>query len=321
MEGANSINSFCFQEFLLHVIQTEYEGIVRKEAVSLITCIYENQRVPSNQLETTYQTLAYAAVHDLFWEVKVKAIDFWHSVIQRQLQYQGVIDGTFPSVTFSKEKKKIITLTQKEITLRLTKVLDTLSKCGCLGVLLASLDDEDDIVVIESGVKAIHSFTEFLNKYNYWEELGNIPHDEPMKPSTSSVNEPDTSAESNKMETETPPPATGISTEEYMHSDEVIQSIVLSKDISLLTKAYENQMNMDATNAHSNNSASDQTECSKSFKIVRPQIFMDKVKTTDLNGLIKTRTEWLSHTESFSSLLNDMLYSLNAHESHDADCY
>lgn len=89
------------QPYLITVVKTECEGVVRKEAVSLITCIYENQTVPSNQLESIYEALAIAATHDLFWEVKVKAIDFWHCVIKRQLQYQGVIDGSYTFQIFT----------------------------------------------------------------------------------------------------------------------------------------------------------------------------------------------------------------------------
>lgn len=311
---------------MIQVLQTDFEGIVRKEAVSLIICIYENQKVLSNQLESIYETLAYAAVHDLFWEVKVKAIDFWHCVIQRQLQYQGVIDGTFPSVTFSKEKKKIVTLTQKEITLRLSNVLDKLSICGCLGVLLASLEDQDDMLVVKSGINVINVLNEFFNKYNYWEELHKLQHEESKKsPSNTSiyVTDPGDSIldDSNKMETEHSSIDTDIAITEFTNSDDVIQSIVDAQDISLLTKAYENQMNMDATNAQSNQAQIDRKEYFKPLSNVTPQIFISKIKTTDLNALIASQTEWLAHTESFSSLLNDMLYSLNAHEAHDADCY
>lgn len=36
-------------------------------------------------------------------------------VISQQLKHQGMIDDTFPTVTFSKEHKKIVTLTNKEV--------------------------------------------------------------------------------------------------------------------------------------------------------------------------------------------------------------
>lgn len=57
--------------------------------------------------------MAHCAVNDFYWEVKINALDFWSRVICRQLSHQGMIDGTFPAVTFSKEHKKIITLNEK----------------------------------------------------------------------------------------------------------------------------------------------------------------------------------------------------------------
>ncbi|XP_055324880.1 uncharacterized protein LOC129579171 [Sitodiplosis mosellana] len=314
--------------YLIEIAKTEFEGVVRKEAVSLITCIYENQKVPSNQLETIYEALSVAATHDLFWEVKVKAIEFWHCVIKRQLQYQGVIDGTFPSVTFSKENKKIVMLTQKEITLRLTKVLVKLSTFGCLGVLLASLEDQDDLLVVKKGVSVIRSLTEFLDKYNYWEEVRDnhfsstrsISND-----SSTSAGTPTTSKDIAMDTTENKSKDASISTTandskgDLPNSDDVIQAIVSAQDINLLSKAYENQMNVDADDE--SNKTEENAEYFKCLRKITPEIFLDTIKTTDLNHLLQTRTEWLAQTESFSSLLNDMSYSLQAHEQHDADCY
>lgn len=298
--------------------------MVRKEAVSLITCIYENQKVPSNQLESIYEALAIAAIHDLFWEVKVKAIQFWHCVIKRQLQYQGVIDGGFPSVTFSKENKKIVTLNQKEITLRLTKVLTKLSTFGCLGVLLASLQDEDDLLVVKQGVGVLKSLIQFLDKYNYWEEVRENQQ-YTTKPSTEPSTSVATPTES-KMDIsehsshEDKPPAMNVDNIELANSDDVIQAIVSSQDINLLAKAYENQLNVE-TDASSTQIPADNLQHFKRFQEIKPEIFLNKIKTTDLNELVRTRTEWLAQTESFSSLLNDMSYALQAQESHDADCY
>lgn len=282
--------------------------------------------MPSNQLESIYEALAIAATHDLFWEVKVKAIDFWNCVIKRQLQYQGVIDNQFPSVTFSKENKKIVTLNQKEITLRLTKVLTKLSTFGCLGVLLASLEDQDDLMVVKQGVGVLKSLIEFFDKYNYWEEM----RENQQFTSKPLVNAPSMSAGASaesadsKMDT-----SEGLPQEEERssnvsddanepNSDDVIQSIVSSQDINLLAKAYENQMQVETDGASADMAY---VEHFKGFREITPDIFLNKIKTTDFHGLLQTRTEWLAQTESFSSLLNDMLYSLQAHETHDADCY
>lgn len=311
------------------MIKTEFEGVVRKEAVSLVTCIYENQKVQSNQLESIYEALSVVAIHDLFWEVKVKAIEFWHCVIKRQLQYQGVIDGTFPSVTFSKENKKIVTLTQKEITLRLTKVLVKLSTFGCLGVLLSSLEDRDDLLVVKKGVGVIKSFVDFLDKYNYYDELreNNFGTMRSLSSeSASSMSSPSPSKcaridSAANVTTEINAPAEKMDEHvEMLNSDDIIQSIVSAQDINLLSKAYENQLNVDA-DAASQQTNDENAEYFKRLREITPEIFLDTIKKTDLNGLLQTRTSWIAQTESFSSLLNDMSYSLQAHETHDADCY
>lgn len=314
---------------------TELEGVVRKEAVSLITCLYEREKVPPNQLESVYEALSISAIHDLFWEVKVMAIEFWHCVIKRQLQYQGVIDGGFPSVTFSKENKKIVTLTQKEITLRLTKVLAKLSIFGCLGVLLASLEDRDDVLVVKKGVEVIRSLTEFLDKYNYWEEkrdhyqfaksqnsiapLACAADAAAANTSTDRTNDADDT--DSRPKEKRAKSDTNCADVEMLNSDDIIQSIVSAQDINLLTKAYENQLNVNTDGTTNIHDAVDNEKHFRCFCEVTSEAFLSKIKSTNLDDLLNTRTEWLAQTESFSSLLNDMSYALQAHGKVDADCY
>lgn len=78
--------------------------------------------------------MAAAAVLDLHWEVKVNALEFWKHFIKSHLTDQGMLDGSFPNVTFSKEHRKIVTLNDTEIKRRLNKALDELARQSCLGV-------------------------------------------------------------------------------------------------------------------------------------------------------------------------------------------
>lgn len=78
--------------------------------------------------------MAAAAVSDLHWEVKVYALEFWSQFIKSQFTDQGMLDGSFPTVTFSKEHKKIVSLNDEEIRKRILKALDELAKQNCLGV-------------------------------------------------------------------------------------------------------------------------------------------------------------------------------------------
>lgn len=75
-----------------------------------------------------------AAVFDLHWEVKKSALEYWKQFIKSHLSDQGVLDGHFPKVTFSKEHRKIVSLNETEIKRRLNKALDELAKQNCLGV-------------------------------------------------------------------------------------------------------------------------------------------------------------------------------------------
>lgn len=111
-------------------IHQESEGIVRREIATLFAKIYVHQELPEDILQQFYNTMSHAAVADLHWEVKVKALDFWHSVIKKHLCHQGMIDGSFPNVTFSKEHKKIVVLDEREVKKRLIKVLHQLSEIG-----------------------------------------------------------------------------------------------------------------------------------------------------------------------------------------------
>lgn len=79
-------------------------------------------------------TMANVVLSDLHWEVKVNALNFWELIIEHQMNDQGMIDGVFPQVTFSKEHRKIINLTPATIQERLRKVLVGLSQNGCLHV-------------------------------------------------------------------------------------------------------------------------------------------------------------------------------------------
>lgn len=99
------------------------------------------------------EIMAYAVTLDLHWEVKIKALDFWDTFISKMLKDQGMIDGGFPNVTFSKENRKIVNLTDVEIKKRLNKVLGQLSDCGCLAVLITAMEDDCDSEVVRVSVE------------------------------------------------------------------------------------------------------------------------------------------------------------------------
>lgn len=127
--------------------------------------LFSHEELPKDMMPRVYEIMVAAATVDLHWEVKMKSLDFWEEVIWERLRNQGVIDGAFPEVTFSKEQRKIVTLTQLEIQKRLTRVLLELSGNGCLGVLVSAMQDECDIQVVERAVDITKKLMDFLRKY------------------------------------------------------------------------------------------------------------------------------------------------------------
>lgn len=298
--------TLSFQTHLLAVLQTDPEGIVRKEAVCLITSIYEHHNINPQQSDMLFSTLAYCAVNDLHWEVKTSVLAFWKIVITRQFHQHGVVDGGFPTVIFSKQHKKIITLTQKEILSRLDSILHELSSLGCLGILLECLADDCDLEVLRIAIGTIKDMMVFLNKYSYLQN-------NTLSETVASESEPTASTSVNHMvESET-----GESiAEPYMDADSVIESIISANDINLLASAYENQLNFDGGNV----SLIDE-QYFKHFNKVTALDFVQRMSTIDLDGLLDRRLKWIEKSDSFSSLLDDIAVSLNIENLGSADCY
>lgn len=141
------------------------------EAVTLIHCLYLHEYVAQEKMQQLYEIMAAAATVDLHWNVRRKAIEFWDAVICECLKNQGMIDGKFPDVTFSKEDRKIVQLNENEIKKRLNKVLMELSVNGCLAILITAIEEDQDIEVIEKAVDVTKTFTALLEKYKLKDKL------------------------------------------------------------------------------------------------------------------------------------------------------
>ncbi|XP_060521915.1 uncharacterized protein LOC132699297 [Cylas formicarius] len=154
-----------FYEKILGIFRDETEGVVRKEAALLVCKIYEEHAVADHAHPKIYDVMTHAATADLHWEVKVNALSFWEKVVNRHLHHQGMIDGTFPSVTFSKENRKIVTLNAAEVRRRLVKTLDVLSANGCLAVFVAAIQDDCDLEVSRTATRIAGKFVTLLKQY------------------------------------------------------------------------------------------------------------------------------------------------------------
>lgn len=332
------------------VLVDESEGVVRREGVALLTAIYEKKKLvpPRDSLDRVFSVMTYCAVNDLYWEVKTNALKFWNEVLCRQFQHQGVIDNTFPAVTFSKEHKKIVQLTQKEILLRLTKVLNELSLRGCLGIFLHCLQDTADLEVVKVAAEIVQRLQSFLNRYKYMEEVANKEAHRGSSgggggSSGGGASEPSGTLDTNYIRDHSnltlqavnngqrnnadlgrmaSPPATAAATPPP-DSDGVIDAIVESQDVNLLAHAYENQLKVDAAKEKEEEKTPQIPEdYYKQFAAVSPQEFLHKVYEMDLEKLAENRSTWIAQIENFESLLDDILLGFQESLFHnDADCY
>jgi BRCA1-associated ATM activator 1 len=301
------------------MLANESEGIVRREAVNTLKSVYANKDIPKEYFDSVFSSVAHCATNDLYWEVKVNSLCFWKSVVCHQLHHQG---------TFSKELKKIVTLNEREILMRLNKMMEELSARGCFGVLLACLNDECDLEVVKTAVKITQMLLDCLTKYHYLDKRHTL--DKGVGRSVVESNpkkqmEKPSAVENGSKETN----------ESYgnpMDADAVIESIVNSTDINLLAMKYQNDMSLNGNHAHSNDDdVGDKDPAAdvkidefyyKEFAKVSVDEFLNTVTKVDLNEIVEKRSEWLSHTESFESLLDDILTSFkDDSEVNDADCY
>lgn len=307
----------------------ESEAIVRREGCLLMTTMYKHHKIPTNDLDLLFSTMAYSACNDLHWEVKTSAIKFWRSVIRTQFEHQGWIDGSFPTVTFSKDQKKIITLNEREILLRIRKILDELQLRGCLGVLLECLNDDCDFEVVKESVTVIKKVIENLGMYNYVNQKEKLekhvvgPEKMPMIDSNySEVKRTSLSSiESPQVRNNADIFGTASNEEMEKSSDQIIEAIVNSKDVNLLASAYENQMKVDE---NSETASEDEVTIDKDYYKkfhVSIDVFLSKIYSSNLDELISQKNEWMSQTESFNSLLDDILASFNESNCNGADCY
>lgn len=278
---------------MMKILQNETEGIVRCEATKLICEIYEHQFISSDLLRAVYTAMGSAVTYDLHWEVKVNALNFWGKVICKEMCNQGMLDGVFPSVTFSKENKKIVSLTEPEIQNRLNKVLLNLSECGCLGVLLAAMQDDCDIQVSRKAVEVTNKLTDVLRKHN-------------------TLSTPSTAAEIDRSVWDTFNNYNRTLSSENntpMISENIIDSIVNVSDMNLLGSVYLNGQKEPKMNGDV-----------RELMIVTPDVFKN-FAAKDLDKIVVEKSKWLENIDDLNSLLDDILQSYEDNEVNAMDCY
>lgn len=299
------------------MLYRENEDIVRSEAILTLSKIYDHRKIPSKYKNTLFSTLNYCIVGDHHWEVKVNALCFWKMEFQRQLKNQGMIDGVFPSVTFSKEHKKIVTLTEREIKLRLAKVLAEVQQYGYYGVVLRCLREEYALEVLKLIVTGIKTMNKKLNECDFEIILSDIEtlspsinNDDPNF-SRSSQTEPIVVDADDDDDVVTP----GIN---QSQAEVVIESILDSQDLQLLEKTFESQMqiNEDVTQKRHIDEF-----YYKQFAVPVRQ-WREEVAKFDLEKLVVQQEEWFDCKDNLVCLLDDILNAIKRESDNViSDCY
>ncbi|XP_071444768.1 BRCA1-associated ATM activator 1 [Hetaerina americana] len=176
----------------VNILQEESEGLVRKEAAGLLMELYRNNRVVNTFKHELYEVMYAAATKDLHWEVKTKALNFWKAVTEKKLADLGMIDGTFPYITFSKMDRKIVTLDPPKVKELIQNVLEDLSQLGCLRALLLAIKD-CDLNVARTAVSHL-SYLRTISLQN-----GLIPEDSLERKSSTCISQNSSSTDSDYL--------------------------------------------------------------------------------------------------------------------------
>lgn len=298
------------------MLYRENEDIVRSEAILTLSKIYDHRKIPSKYKNTLFSTLNYCVVGDHHWEVKVNALYFWKMEFQRQLKNQGMIDGVFPSVTFSKEHKKIVTLTEREIKLRLAKVLAEVQQYGYYGVVLRCLRDEYAIEVLKLIVMGIKMMNKKLNECDFEIILSDI---ETLSPSMNN-DHPNFSHSSPTEPIVVDADDDDVATPDINQSqaDVVIESILDSQDMQLLEKTFESQMQINEDDTQKRHI---DEFYYKQFAVPVRQ-WREEVAKFDLEKLVVQQEEWFDCKDNLVCLLDDILNAIKRDSDNViSDCY
>lgn len=298
---------FVLQEHLISILRNNPEGVVRKEACGCLCDVYRNLRLTPAFKRTLYEHMVSSALADFHWEVQLGALKFWRIVIRSLLSDQGMLDGTFPPVTFSRETRKIVTLNETEIRKRLIRILHELSAVGCLTVLVKLLHEDTELDIMETALDISLELLNILNRYKVPGVL--TPADDDVR-SVDELLSDIVERENNLIEDNAEP-------ETSAKSDNVIEGILNSDDINLLANIYERRMNL-----HGDKSISTNKPKIKLLKRASPYFFVNHLNDTDLKAVLEQKKTWKIGIRSVSSLLDDVLgiYEVND-EVNSVDCY
>ncbi|XP_032688076.1 uncharacterized protein LOC116852135 [Odontomachus brunneus] len=300
-------------EIAIYLLKNESEAIVRRESVNLMKELYVHRKWSKEVIDSMLQAMSVAAVFDLHWEVKTNALTFWDHFVKSHLTDQGMLDDSFPNVTFSKEHRKIVSLNEAEIKRRLNKALDELARQGCLGVLLVTLKDDSDFEVCKASATIIGKLKSCLLKYK-------LDEPSPAEPFPENSATYDTTYVKVTQSMSSP-----ISGKTQNSSSHIIDEIVNANDANLLAMIYKSSLNMDGETTTTKKEEKDEEEKKKILRyipFVKRQDFLRAIFNSDIENYIEERNRWLkTYTNSFESILDDILTMYKKKDVNSMDCY
>lgn len=153
-------------DMVYNVLIQDPEGIVRYKSILLTKNLYNCHYLSPESLDKMLDLLSHVTICDLHWEVKKACIIFWDTILEKLLIEEGMVNGEFPDHIFSREKKKIIKITPKEMSIRIIKVFEKLNEYGCLHALWEVIQNDCDIEVIKEAGKLVIKMLKLMEKFN-----------------------------------------------------------------------------------------------------------------------------------------------------------
>lgn len=215
--------------------------------------------------------------------------------------------------------------------MRLLKVLNELSLRGCLGVLIACLQDSD-LEVIKKAILTVDKMMSSFNKYNFMNEFKKVKNGTPNNAGAAipviDINyaDFDRNTAGTKDPTERNNADFSQTTEISVSSTKktctkqcadyvIIDSIVQSDDLHLLSNTCKKNLTL----CEKVELGQIDEDLFKKYATVTPEQFISFITSNDLNEIVRNKSEWLQHCENFSTLLDDVLRSFE--NDMDLDCY
>jgi hypothetical protein len=292
------------------VLRNNQEGIVRKEACNLLCEIYQNEKLTPSFKQTLYDHMTSSAINDFYWEVQLAALKFWRVAIKSFLADQGMLDGAFPPVTFSRTSRKIVILNEAEVQKRIIKTLEELASVGCLTALLKLVNNDTEVEIMDAALAIAEELFTILLKYKVPDAIKSQA-DEPKIVEDLLFNIKENVFESSeiahKMEAET----------SKSSADNIIDGILNEDDINLLADLYKKQMHLQKQEQEIVTAPR-----LRLLKPASPYLFVTFMNNNKCKTIIQEKRKWKDGIRSVSSLLDDVLglYEVT-NEANSLDCY